>query len=341
MSAFDSTHPDRPSRALPIALFATGLAWFSSSGLLAARSARGLTNRFNVDSARPLLASIFLLFLLAVGYSLLATISRQALSLRKLLGLPQRATAGREWLLGAAIGWGAAVLSVLPLALTGSLSVGFWTERRAFGLIFVNLAAAAVGTLAEEVAFRGYPFRCLIDAIGPTRATVVVSLCYALYHTLLGGGGLEAFFLTLIAGILLALGWLRTHGLWLPWGLHFAWNASLGILFGLPVSGSVEGSTVIQSNAFGRVWFTGGEFGPEAGFFTAIALIVAIVMLIRTTRDYEWRYTHPTIIAGGYPMDVPPPPAHVAMEEQAKPPSLVQILPSTPQGRSSGQDPHS
>ncbi len=43
----------------------------------------------------------------------------------------------------------------------------------------------------------------------------------------------------MLAGVLLSIAWLRTHGLWLPWGLHFAWNASLGILFGLPVSGDI------------------------------------------------------------------------------------------------------
>src|SRR5215469_226525 len=313
------------------------MAWYVASQSLAARSARGLTNRFNADGLRPLVASLFLLFLLAVGFSLLAAIARRPVSLRDLFGLPRRSTATREWLLGAAIGWGAAVLAVLPLALTGSLSIGFWTEPRAFGLMFINLAAVAAGTFAEEVVFRGYPFRCLIEATGPTRATVVLAALYSLAHTLTGNGSPAAFLLTFLAGVMLALGWLRTHGLWLPWGIHFAWNASLGILFGLPVTGSVDGSTVIQTTAHGRAWFTGGLFGPEAGLFTAVALTVAIILLIRATRDYAWDYTHPLIIPGGYPMDVPPPAAHAAMEQEAgrtQESPLVQILPATPQGRS-------
>jgi membrane protease YdiL (CAAX protease family) len=335
LSAFDSTHPDRPARALPIALFGTAMVWFVASQILAARSARGLTNRFNLDSARPLVSSLFLLFLLAVGFSLLATIARRPLAGRRLLGLPRRPTAGREWLLGAAIGWGAVVVSVLPLALTGALTVGFWTEPRAFGLILVNLAAVAAGSLAEEVVFRGYPFRCLIEAIGQTRATLVLASLYGFVHTLAGDGSFASFLITFLAGILLAVGWLRTHGLWLPWGLHFAWNAGLGILFGLPVTGSVDGSTVIQTTAYGRTLFTGGSFGPEAGLFTVVGLTVALIALVRTTRDYAWNYTHPVILPEGFPMDVPPPSAHTAMEQQRAPqPTLVQILPTTPQGRS-------
>jgi membrane protease YdiL (CAAX protease family) len=314
------------------------MVWFVVSQAVAARSARGITNRFNVDGARPLFTSLFLLFLLAVGYSFLSVIARRPMSVRKLLGLPVRSTSGREWLLGAAIGWGAVVLAVLPLALTGRLSVGFWIEPRAFGLVVVNLAAVAVGTLAEEIVFRGYPFRCLIEAMGPTRATVILATLYGIAHTLAGRGSIIAFLLTSLAGVLLALGWLRTHALWLPWGLHFAWNASLGVLLGLPVTGSVDGSSVVQSAAHGRIWFTGGQFGPEAGLFTAVALALGIVVLVRATRDYAWEYTHPVIIPGGYPMDVPPPPAHAAMEQQAQQPSLVQILPVAPQGRSVEED---
>ena len=43
----------------------------------------------------------------------------------------------------------------------------------------------------------------------------------------------------MLAGVLLSIAWLRTHGLWLPWGIHFAWNASIGLLFGLPVRGDI------------------------------------------------------------------------------------------------------
>ncbi len=341
MSASDSNQPHRQTRALLIGLFGSSMAWFVASQVLSVRSARGLTNRFNLDSARLLLGSFFLLFLLTVGFSLIAAIGRRQVTVRDLLGLPRRATAAKEWLLGTAIGWGAAVLCVLLLMLSGSLNVGFWTEPRAFGLILINLATIAVGSLAEEVVFRGYPFRCLIEAIGPTRATVILALLYGLFHTLAGDGSFAAFLITFLAGILLALGWLRTHALWLPWGMHFAWNASLGILFGLPVTGSVDGSTVIQSTANGRSLFTGGVFGPEAGLYAAVGLLVAIIVLVRTTRDYAWTYTHPVIVPGGYPMDVPPPAAHAAMEQQAQQPTLVQILPTTPQSRSIGEEPRS
>ena len=70
--------------------------------------------------------------------------------------------------------------------------------------------------------------------------------------------------------------------------------------------------------------------------FTVIALGAAIAVLVRASRDWSWEYNHRPIVSGGYPMDVAPPAAHTAMEQAAvaKPPALVQILPTTPQTRS-------
>jgi hypothetical protein len=69
-------------------------------------------------------------------------------------------------------------------------------------------------------------------------------------------------------------------------------------------------------------------------------LVVGIAVLVRVTRDYAWDYTFKPIVAGGYPTDVAPPAAHIAMEKEASvTPSLVQILPTTPQSRSVSDEP--
>ncbi len=87
-----------------------------------------------------------------------------------------------------------------------------------------------------------------------------------------------------------------------------------------------------RPRALGPKWLTGGSYGPEAAFFTLIAILALIVVLLLVTRDYAWNYTYPPIIPGGYPVEVAAPDAHAAMEEQAQPatPALVQILPATP-----------
>lgn len=334
MNAFNTASHGHIDRPLQFSLFLLSAVWLFVSQSLAGRAALGLSVRFNLSDERNLLTVIFLLFLLAIGFSFLQMIAHRDSSLRAALGLPQRATAAREWSTGAAIGWGLVVFAVLPMALAGTLHVEFWTAPRAFWLALLNLATLAVAALAEEVAFRGYPFRRLIELIGPVKATILMSIFFGALHMFNPAATWISVLITMFAGILLSIAWLRTHGLWLSWGLHFGWNASMGILFGLPVSGIVDFSSVVQTHAVGRRWLTGGNYGPEGAFFTIIVLAIGVVVLVRVTRDYEWEYTHRPIIAGGYPVDVAPPAAHTAMEQEAKPPALVQILPVEPPTRS-------
>lgn len=342
MQALDSTTHRRSERTLQLALFLTSAAWFLASDTVAAHAARGLAERFSLQSERPLLTSLFLLFLLALGFSLLQTISRRRSSLREVLGLPKRPTSGREWMLGVALGWGLVVLAVLPMALARTLNIQLWTQPRAFSLLLLNLVTLAVAALAEEVAFRGYAYRRLIASIGPVAATIFMSLLFGVGHMLNPGATWTSTIITMLAGLLLSVAWLRTHGLWLGWGFHFAWNASMGILFGLPISGITDFASIIETRTFGRLWLTGGDYGPEGAAFTAIVLLIGIGVLVRITRDYAWHYTYVPIVPAGYPMEAPPPAAHVAMEQQARPapaPALIQILPTTPQTRSVTDEP--
>ena len=333
MHALDSTTSRRSERALQLALFLSSVFWFLAADAVAGRAARGLSEHFSLGPIRPLLTSIFLLFLLALGFTVLQTLSGRRAPLRDIFGLPRRPTSAREWSLGAALGWGLVVLAILPMALARALNIHLWAQPRAFGLLLLNLLTLAVAALAEEVAFRGYPFRRLIQAIGPTGATIALSLLFGLAHILNPGATGASTLVTALAGLLLSLAWLRTHGLWLGWGFHFAWNASIAILFGLPISGITDFASVVQTRTFGPFWLTGGDYGPEGAAFTVIVLLLGIAILVRMTRDYAWHYTWTPIVGAGYPMDAPPPAAHVAMEQQARPappPPLVQILPATP-----------
>jgi len=134
--------------------------------------------------------------------------------------------------------------------------------------------------------------------------------------------------------LLLAMAWLRTHALWLGWGLLFAYRAVTAIVLGLPIAGRSEFGSPTDMYASGPRWLTGGAFGLDAALLTGVVMLGGMIVLYRATRDYAWQYTHPPIVAGGYEVTVAPPAAHVAMEKAAPPPPLVQILPSTPQTRS-------
>jgi uncharacterized protein len=329
----------RRPRSLQFALFLAALVWYLCARMLAESAANGIALRFDLGDWHPLLAAVFLLFLVVCGFSLLRAIEQRRAPLRLTLGLPRRSTSRVEWGLGAAFGWGMAVATILPMALARVLSVHVWTAPRAFELLALSLVTLAVATLAHTLGVFGYGFQRLIEATGPTRATLILVALAAVHAGLVqtpyGTPDGTRILVEMLSCLLLCLCWLRTHGLWLGWGVHFAWAASTGVLFGLPLAGDISYSSVTDTRAGGAAWLTGGSYGPAAAAFSILVLIVAIVLLVRATSDYAWDYTHPPIIPGGYDVTIPPPAAHVAMEEAAtgnqpvNPATLVQIVPAT------------
>jgi uncharacterized protein len=279
-----------------------------------------------------LVNSIILLFLLLVGYAAMGYAGQSQREPLKAMGLVRRQGWKREFALGAALGWGGVVACVLPMSLVGSLVIRFWTNGHQFFLLFVNLLTLAVASLAEEIAFRGYGFQRLIDAIGPTLATLGMSVLFAVMHLLNTNASAASTLVTILAGWLFSIAYLRTRALWLPWGLHFAWNASMGILFGLPVSGLTIFNPVITTNAVGPVWLTGAGYGPEGSAIAVVVLPVLTIVLVRATRGYAHKYAQPVIVPGGIPVDldaIARRQHEAAMGTAAAPsePQLVQILP--------------
>jgi hypothetical protein len=329
--------PERPrprSRSLLIALFIAAGSWYFCARALATSAADGLTYRFDLGDFQPLIETMLLLSMVVVGLAFLRAIERRRAPLRLVLGLPRRKTSREEWATGAAIGWGLAVASILPMALARTLNVQIWSSPRAYFLFGLSLATLAVATLAKDVGVHGYAFQRLIDAVGPVRATLVMAVFAAIYTGMNPAATPAAMVVSVLSSILLSLCWLRTQAVWLMWGLHFAWVASTGVLFGLPLGGDTSFSSVVDTRATGPMWLTGGNYGPSGALLSAVFLLAAIAVLVRASSDYAWNYTHPPIIPAGYDVTIQPPAAHVAMEEAqaVQPASLVQILPAAPQG---------
>jgi membrane protease YdiL (CAAX protease family) len=327
-----------------LALFLTAMAWAAVANAIAARAGQGIAGRFQrLAGAESLLDGLFLLFLVVVGLRLLDRAATRGRFLEQTLALPARPGWRREWGLGAAIGWGLCLAAALPLLLSGHLHARLSWQGTNLAAVAVSLATLLAFTLAEESIFRGYGFLRLGAAIGPAWAAVVLSVLFGV--TIVQANpphnALVAVVNCTLFGLLLAIAWMRTHGLWLGWGLHFAYRAVAAVVLGLPIAGHGEFSSPTEMYASGPRWLSGGAFGLDAALLTGVILLGAMVVLYRATRDYAWKYTHPPIVAGGYEVTIAPPAAHLAMEQQvsATPPPLVQILPSTPQTRSVAEIP--
>lgn len=320
--------PPAPDRVRSFGYFVIAGVYFLFAQALAAHSAAGLSS----GAWSILVGRAMLLFLLLLGYAGMGRAFQQQRRPLSAMGLVVRPGWKREFGLGAALGWGMLLASILPMFLVGGLVVTLWTVPRQFLLLGLDLVVLAVASLAEEVVFRGYPFQRLVEAIGPTAATIVISVLFALAHGFNPDVNRVGLIAAVFAGWLLCAGYLRTRALWFSWGWHFAWNASMGLLFGLPISGITRFAPVIQSNTIGPVWITGGDYGPEGSLIAVIVLLAGLFLVFRITRVYAYRYANPVIHPAGMPVDLdamgrvlaPHHPPESASENSEK---LVQIRP--------------
>lgn len=290
-------------RLRSFAWFIIALAWFVAVQRIAADVARALGGGAGADLAGGAVA----LILLVLGYSIMGYVGQRQHSPAKATGLVGHSGLRREFALGVVIGWAGVAVCTLIIAIFGSLVVYFFYGWRPFALIPLDLLILAIVALAQEVAFRGYAFQRLIEASNPFVATIVLSGLFALL--LAGGpqssavGGLTAMFL----GWLLSIAYLRTRALWVGWGIHFGWNASMAVLFGLPMSGFTKFSPVISSTALGSTWLTGFDYGtglnygPEGSVLGMIVVLVLCLVTVRATRDLKRRYAEPAAVPGGIP----------------------------------------
>ncbi|HET7099869.1 MAG TPA: type II CAAX endopeptidase family protein [Terriglobia bacterium] len=138
-------------------------------------------------------------------------------------------------------------------------------------LLFLMLLAAAAD---EELVFRGYPFQRLVEVAGPVFAVVAVSALFGAAHLRNPFQNWISTLNTALVGVLLAICYLRTRALWLPLGIHFAWNFIQGYVLGLPVSGLAFPHGIFQAKISGPFWLTGGAYGPE-GSILCLGVIAA------------------------------------------------------------------
>jgi len=106
----------KPPRLLALALFLTALIWAVTAHTVANRAANGLSAALNlsVPNLQPLLHQIFFLLLILVGFATLDWISTRTGSLRGTNALPGRPTTVREFRIGAALGWGIVLITIIP-----------------------------------------------------------------------------------------------------------------------------------------------------------------------------------------------------------------------------------
>lgn len=226
---------------------------------------------------------------------LFSAVAAGILCTRWLEGLPAKAlglSLHHRWMrdlsIGSALGVASFALAALIAAIGGGLGFTFSGRElliQAGQTLLFSAILFLVAGLAEEALFRGYPLQTFTRAQLAWVGVLITSLSFAAVH-LRNPNVVEGFTFinTVLAGVWLAVAYLRTRSLWFPLGVHWAWNWAQGSLFGIPVSGltHIAPQPLFRGTDYGPAWLTGGDYGIEGGIACTIALIVSTIFIWRT-----------------------------------------------------------
>lgn len=190
----------------------------------------------------------------------------------------------RELPLGLLIGAGLFTLMTGIVALMGGIAV---TGVNGWGAIWAMLAMAVTSGTVEEILFRAILLRHIEAMLGTWAALVITSALFGLAHLANPGASLfAAFAIAMEAGILLGAAYLWKRRLWIPIGIHAAWNFTQGWVFSVPVSGGALPDGLLLTTRSGPDWLTGGVFGVEASVVAmAVATGAGLALLYRVVKQ--------------------------------------------------------
>jgi uncharacterized protein len=145
-----------------------------------------------------------------------------------------------------------------------------------------GFGAAFAAGVVEETVFRGLLFRLSSKLLGTWGALLFTAALFGAAHAFNPGATVwSSLTIAIEAGVLLGAAYAATQRLWVPIGLHIAWNFTEGPIFGMSVSGGSMGAGLIRGSLSGPRTLTGGQFGPEASIVAVILCLAAALYFIR------------------------------------------------------------
>jgi len=186
---------------------------------------------------------------------------------------------GRGVLIGLAM-FGAVILNIAFLGGYEVRGVGSVTGMTA---ILGFMVAVAV---TEELLYRGVLFRVVEEKLGTWLALVLSGLVFGFAHLPNPGATVwSSLAIAIEAGLMLGAAYVATRNLWVPIGVHFAWNFAQGGIFSTSVSGQNAPQGLLDGVTSGPVILTGGDFGPEASIYSVVAgVVVTAAFLVLAKR---------------------------------------------------------
>ena len=187
--------------------------------------------------------------------------------------------AGKHLLLGFGTGvlYFGIIAGVLAMAGVYKVKLGSdsWLEIVEYLALFFLVA------VAEEIVFRGFIFRMIDERFNFVTALLVSALIFGFIHMGNSNATLwSSVAIAVEAGLLLGAAYKYSGTIWLPIGIHWAWNFTQGNVLGFSVSGMPCEVSVFDAMVSGPEILTGGGFGPEASVVTVALGVIFTLFFI-------------------------------------------------------------
>jgi len=148
----------------------------------------------------------------------------------------------------------------------------------------LGIVTAIMAAVVEETLLRGFLLQTLEEGIGLPAAVIISSALFGVLHllnpTATGWANYVIPFTITLGGLMFASAYLFSRSLWVPIGLHFAWNLFEYQVLAL-TGNSPERASVLITDVTGPHFWVGlpnSSFGPEVGALGVLAMVSCIAM---------------------------------------------------------------
>jgi len=138
----------------------------------------------------------------------------------------------------------------------------------------IYAGAFLVVALWEEFRSRGYALFTVAAGIGFWPAAILSSVLFGYGHHGNSGEDWIGLFNAGLFGLLACFLLRRTGNLWMPIGVHAAFDWGETYFYGVANSGHVLPGHLLNSSSFGAAWLSGGTVGPEGSVLCTLVLVL-------------------------------------------------------------------
>ena len=208
-------------------------------------------------------------------------------------GLPWRNMFGIRFWQGVLLGFAAITALLAAMRVAGVFYFGtvalrgaeVWKWAIAYAPVFLLVA------LREEFRARGYGLYTLTAGIGFCPAAIVSAAYFGYSHHGNSGEDWIGLFNAGAFGLLACFLLRRTGNLWLPIGLHMAFDWGETYFYGVADSGQTLPGHLLNSSSSGPAWLSGGTVGPEGSLLCTLMLVIVWLVCAAWLRGVKYPST--------------------------------------------------